>query len=110
MLAFRSPAIARISSSPRSRRTTFPPSGSGSLVSRYHHSPMSAQSCSPRSAKASCLLIHEGQLTFADRGLQLWADMGEWWYRETKLPLPLGGNVVRRDLGDGLMRASGRGL
>ena len=50
------------------------------------------------------LLIHEGQLTYADRGLHLWADMGEWWYEETKLPLPLGGNVVRRDLGDDLMR------
>ena len=51
------------------------------------------------------LLIHEGQLTYADRGLHLWTDMGEWWYAETGLPLPLGGNVVRRDLGDELMRA-----
>jgi len=51
------------------------------------------------------LLIHEGQLTFADRGLHLWADMGEWWYQETRLPLPLGGNVVRRDLGHELTRA-----
>src|SRR5205809_1378396 len=50
------------------------------------------------------LLIHEGQLTFADRGLHLWVDLGEWWYDETGLPLPLGGNVVRRDLGDALMR------
>lgn len=50
------------------------------------------------------LLIHEGQLTFGDRGLHLWADMGEWWHQETRLPLPLGGNVVRRDLGDELMR------
>lgn len=56
------------------------------------------------------ILIHEGQLTYADRGLQLWADMGEWWYRETSLPLPLGGNVVRRDLGDELMRAIARDL
>ena len=45
------------------------------------------------------LLIHEGQLTYADRGLHLWADLGEWWFGETGLPLPLGGNVVRRDLG-----------
>jgi len=51
------------------------------------------------------LLIHEGQLTFADRGLHLWADMGEWWHQQTGLPLPLGGNVVRRDLGEELMRA-----
>ena len=56
------------------------------------------------------LLIHEGQLTFADRGLHLWADMGEWWYQETGLPLPLGGNVVRRDLGAELMRAVARDL
>src|SRR3989449_2891246 len=33
-----------------------------------------------------------------------WVDLGEWWYDETGLPLPLGGNVVRRDLGDALMR------
>lgn len=56
------------------------------------------------------LLIHEGQITFADRGLHLWADMGEWWYQETKLPLPLGGNVVRRDLGDELLGAIARDM
>ena len=56
------------------------------------------------------LLIHEGQLTYADRGLHLWADMGEWWYGETGLPLPLGGNVVRRDLGDELLRAVARDM
>jgi len=56
------------------------------------------------------LLIHEGQLTFADRGLHLWADLGEWWHRKTQLPLPLGGNVVRRDLGDELTRAIARDL
>lgn len=46
------------------------------------------------------LLIHEGQLTHDDEGLYLIEDLGEWWYQETGLPLPLGGNVVRRDLGD----------
>jgi len=56
------------------------------------------------------LLIHEGQLTFADRGLHLWADLGEWWSRKTQLPLPLGGNVVRRDLCDELARAIARDL
>lgn len=45
------------------------------------------------------LLIHEGQLTYGDSGLHLWADLGAWWLEETGLPLPLGGNVVRRDLG-----------
>jgi 1,4-dihydroxy-6-naphthoate synthase len=45
------------------------------------------------------LLIHEGQLTYADTGLHLWTDLGAWWLEETGLPLPLGGNAVRRDLG-----------
>jgi 1,4-dihydroxy-6-naphthoate synthase len=45
------------------------------------------------------LLIHEGQLTYADDGFHLWQDLGAWWLEETGLPLPLGGNVVRRDLG-----------
>ncbi|HKG94559.1 MAG TPA: MqnA/MqnD/SBP family protein [Gemmatimonadaceae bacterium] len=56
------------------------------------------------------LLIHEGQLTYGDRGLHLVADMGEWWYGETGLPLPLGGNVVRKDLGDELVRKISRHL
>ena len=56
------------------------------------------------------LLIHEGQLTYADRGLHLWVDLGEWWHDETGLPLPLGGNVVRRDLGETLMREIARDL
>lgn len=56
------------------------------------------------------LLIHEGQLTFADRGLTLWVDLGEWWHEETGLPLPLGGNVIRRDLGEVLIRAVARDL
>ena len=46
------------------------------------------------------LLIHEGQLTFEDYGLVKVVDLGEWWLLETGLPLPLGVNVVRRDLGD----------
>ncbi len=50
------------------------------------------------------LLIHEGQLTFAEHGFNLWADMGEWWYQDTGLPLPLGGNAVRRDLGEAVIR------
>ncbi len=56
------------------------------------------------------LLIHEGQLTYADRGLSLWQDLGAWWKARTGLPLPLGGNVVRRDLGDPLIRAISRDL
>jgi len=45
------------------------------------------------------LLIHEGQLTYAVEGLQKVVDLGEWWLLETGLPLPLGINVARRDLG-----------
>jgi len=45
------------------------------------------------------LLIHEGQLTFEDDGLVRVVDLGRWWKEETGLPLPLGGNVVRRALG-----------
>jgi len=49
---------------------------------------------------AAGLLIHEGQLTYQDEGLKKVVDLGEWWAERTKgLPLPLGGNVIRRDLG-----------
>jgi 5,8-dihydroxy-2-naphthoate synthase len=56
------------------------------------------------------LLIHEGQLTYQDRALHLWTDLGEWWHAETGLPLPLGGNAVRRDLGDAVVRQVARDL
>jgi 1,4-dihydroxy-6-naphthoate synthase len=45
------------------------------------------------------LLIHEGQLTYAKSGLKLIVDLGVWWQERTGLPLPLGGNAIRRDLG-----------
>src|SRR6266436_5727392 len=49
---------------------------------------------------AAGLLIHEGQLTYADEGLKKIVDLGEWWADRTGgLPLPLGGNIIRRDLG-----------
>jgi 1,4-dihydroxy-6-naphthoate synthase len=49
---------------------------------------------------AAGLLIHEGQLTYADEGLVKIVDLGEWWAERTGgLPLPLGGNIIRRDLG-----------
>ena len=56
------------------------------------------------------LLIHEGQLTYADAGLHLWDDLGAWWLQDTDLPLPLGGNVVRRDLGEPTIRQIARDL
>ena len=56
------------------------------------------------------LLIHEGQLTFGEQGLHLLQDLGEWWFAETGLPLPLGGNVVRKDLGPELTQKVSRHL
>ena len=45
------------------------------------------------------VIIHEGQLTYRDEGLHKILDLGDWWGQKTSLPLPLGGNVIRRDLG-----------
>jgi 1,4-dihydroxy-6-naphthoate synthase len=50
------------------------------------------------------LIIHEGQLTFQNLGLHLVTDLGVWWQERTGLPLPLGGNAVRRDLGPDTIR------
>ncbi len=49
------------------------------------------------------LIIHEGQLTYAQQGLKLVVDLGRWWREETGLPLPLGVNCVRKDLGPAVM-------
>ena len=51
------------------------------------------------------LIIHEGQLTFNKSGLYKVVDMGKWWRDKTGLPLPLGGNAIRRDLGPELIAA-----
>lgn len=50
------------------------------------------------------LIIHEGQLTYANQGLHLVVDLGKWWMEETGLPLPLGANAIRKDLGGDVMR------
>ena len=58
---------------------------------------------------AAGLLIHEGQLTYQDEGLKKIVDLGEWWSERTGgLPLPLGGNVIRRDLGPDTIREVSR--
>jgi 1,4-dihydroxy-6-naphthoate synthase len=58
-----------------------------------------------REGKADAgVIIHEGQLTYGDEGFAKIADLGEWWTGETGTPLPLGGNAIRRDLGEELMR------
>jgi 1,4-dihydroxy-6-naphthoate synthase len=54
------------------------------------------------------LLIHEGQLYYGDRGLHKIVDLGQWWYEQTGLPLPLGGNVIRKDLGTALVEQIAR--
>ncbi len=54
------------------------------------------------------LIIHEGQLTFQNQGLHRVVDLGVWWQERTGLPLPLGGNVVRRDLGPQTLRQISR--
>jgi 1,4-dihydroxy-6-naphthoate synthase len=56
------------------------------------------------------LLIHEGQLTYKDEGLHLVADMGAWWLEKTGLPLPLGGNVIRKDMPRDVQRKVSRHL
>jgi 1,4-dihydroxy-6-naphthoate synthase len=56
------------------------------------------------------VLIHEGQLTYGAEGLTAVVDLGRWWKEETGLPLPLGGNVVRRDLGPDTIARISRAL
>src|SRR5687768_1023998 len=56
------------------------------------------------------LLIHEGQLYYKERGLDKVLDLGEWWHEKTGLPLPMGGNAIKRELGPDLMKQVSRHL
>jgi 1,4-dihydroxy-6-naphthoate synthase len=56
------------------------------------------------------LIIHEGQLTYQNDNLHLIVDLGKWWMQETGLPLPLGANAIRKDLGEEVMRDVNRYL
>jgi len=56
------------------------------------------------------LIIHEGQLTYDKSGLHRIVDLGKWWQKVTGLPLPLGGNAIRRSLGPELMTSVGNAL
>ena len=68
---------------------------------RYREAPFDQIVNEVTSGRAEAgLLIHEGQLTYASHGLEKSVDLGEWWLLETGLPLPLGINVARRDLGE----------
>ncbi len=60
-----------------------------------------------RGERQAGLLIHEGQLTYGASGVHKAIDLGEWWWRRTGLPLPLGGNAIRRDLGAGTIARVG---
>jgi 1,4-dihydroxy-6-naphthoate synthase len=67
---------------------------------RYREVPFDAIIDEVRSGRVDAgLLIHEGQLTYEAEGLKKVVDLGEWWLLETGLPLPLGANVARRDVG-----------
>lgn len=56
------------------------------------------------------LLIHEGQLFYKELGLDKILDLGEWWHERTGLPLPMGGNAIKRELGEDLMKQVSRHL
>ena len=56
------------------------------------------------------LIIHEGQLTYGNNGLNKILDLGQWWQEQTRLPLPLGGNAIRRSLGPEAMRIATQAL
>lgn len=58
----------------------------------------------------AALVIHEGQLTYGEQGFELVADLGAWWKDRTGLPLPLGGNAVRRSLGKDTLAKIARDL
>src|SRR5687768_14526631 len=67
---------------------------------RYHVVPFDQILQHVRDGKTDAgLIIHEGQLTYQTSGLHLVVDLGAWWHEKTSLPLPLGGNCIRRDLG-----------
>ena len=74
---------------PGARRVTVPSAPMERAFAALQHNEVDA-----------CALIHEGRLTYASRGLLLVADLGQWWQERRQLPLPLGGNVIRRGLGD----------
>jgi 1,4-dihydroxy-6-naphthoate synthase len=56
------------------------------------------------------LIIHEGQLTYANQGLVKLLDLGQWWLEKMSLPLPLGGNAIRRSLGGDVQRIATKAL
>jgi 1,4-dihydroxy-6-naphthoate synthase len=79
--------------------------GKGGEAFQYHVVPFDEILRHVQEGKADAgLIIHEGQLTFAQGGLHLVVDLGAWWLKKTGLPLPLGGNCIRKDLGEAVMQ------
>jgi 1,4-dihydroxy-6-naphthoate synthase len=83
------------------------------LDSEFEYEVVAFDEIIPRVADGSFdagLIIHEGQLTYAHQALKLVVDTGKWWKEETGLPLPLGANAIRKDLGGERMREINRVL
>jgi len=79
--------------------------GKAGEVFKYHVVHFDQIPAHVRDGKADAgLIIHEGQLTYKQLGLNLIVDLGAWWHEETDLPLPLGGNCIRKDLGPAVMQ------
>ena len=95
LLLGRGSEIAGQKSEPRRPTTNNPPPAFEYEVVMFDEIPAAVQS----GRFDAGLLIHEGQLTYQKLGLHLVVDLGVWWQTKTGLPLPLGGNVVRKDLG-----------
>ena len=82
-----------------------PPPGSADPSFRYTVVPFDQILSHVQQGKADAgLIIHEGQLTYQNHGLHCILDLGKWWHEQTALPLPLGGNCIRKDLGQPAMQ------
>jgi 1,4-dihydroxy-6-naphthoate synthase len=79
--------------------------GKAGVAFQYEVVPFDQILAHVRDGKADAgLIIHEGQLTYGQSGLHLIVDLGVWWFEKTRLPLPLGGNCIRKDLGPRVMQ------
>jgi 1,4-dihydroxy-6-naphthoate synthase len=79
--------------------------GKAGVAFQYEVVPFDQILAHVRDGKADAgLIIHEGQLTYGQSGLHLIVDLGVWWFEKTGLPLPLGGNCIRKDLGPRVMQ------
>jgi 1,4-dihydroxy-6-naphthoate synthase len=92
--------VAELPQRPSAQAARTGMSGRGGIEPRYRVAPFDEiLTLVARGEADAGLIIHEGQLTFRSQGLELIRDLGAWWMEETGLPLPLGGNAIRKDLG-----------